>query len=188
VDELVGSLLRALEETGRSEQTTVLFTSDHGDHLGQHAMYQKMEMYEQAVRVPLLVRHPGASPRTVDTPISHLDLMPTLLDLFGVSHPVGLSGRSIASAIDRGEPLEDRPVFSAYSGNPTVGDIRRAVITRRYKYVYDPDDSPELYDLQSDPLETVNLATDTVSWGHKVRELHEIGRKWALEQGDWVTW
>jgi len=183
----IGRILDALDASGRAEDTIVAFTVDHGDFLGQHAMYQKMEMYEPAVRIPLLLRVPGCTPRTWDAPVSHLDLMPTLLDLLGIDAPPRLDGVSLAASIRSPAPPPERPVFSQYSGNPTLGDIRRAVITRRHKYVYDPAAAPELYDLAADPLEMTNLAADPA---HRdlVAHLHDECRRWHEEHGDWVEY
>lgn len=181
----IGHILQTLEESRQAENTIILFTVDHGDHLGQHRMYQKMEMYEPAVRIPLIIRVPGCRSRSFDQPVSHLDVMPTLLDLMGVEIPDDLDGDSLADSILSGTPPPERPVFSQYSGNPTIGDIRRAVITRRYKYIYDPADIPELYDLEDDPLEMRNLAADP-AYQEVVRRLHEMGKSWAEGHGDWV--
>ena len=94
-------------------------------------MYQKMELYEQAVAVPLVVRCPGTKARRVDGPVSHLDIMPALQDLMGIAIPGDLDGISLAGQIISDSPAPDRPVFCQYSGNPAVGDIRRGVVTRR---------------------------------------------------------
>lgn len=184
-DDGIGRILQALEETGEAGRTVVVFTADHGDHLGQHGMYQKMELYEQAIRIPLVVSVPGGRGRTFDVPVSHLDVFPTLVDLIGGLPPPGLDGRSLAGAISGDAAPLDRSVFCQYSGNPDLGEIRRAVITRRYKYIYDPDDAPELYDLRTDPLEMENLAADDRHAEIRQR-LHEECRAWAREHGDWV--
>lgn len=181
----IGNILQALEASGQGDNTATIFTVDHGDHLGQHRMYQKMEMYEQAVKIPLIARVPGGRAQTLDSPVSHLDLMPTLLDLTDIQQPDDLDGISLMESIVSGTPPPDRPVFSEYSGNPTVGDIRRAVITRRYKYIHDPADVPELYDLESDPLEMLNLAANS-AYAEVMRELHEECKSWANSHGDWV--
>lgn len=185
-DAEIGRILDLLDDTGLATNTVITFLSDHGDHLGQHAMYQKMEMYEQAIRTPLIIRVPGATPRVIPTPVSHLDLVPTLLDTANIPVPDDLDGISLHAAITDGRPLPNRPIFCQYSGNPTVGDIRRAVITERYKYIYDPTDVAELYDLETDPLEMENLADDS-SFAEVVEELHTSGKAWAELHGDWVT-
>jgi arylsulfatase A-like enzyme len=153
-------------------------------------MYQKMEMYEQAIRVPLLIKLPlpvGAG-REIEQPVSHLDIVPTLLELLDLPEPQKhqrLDGLSLAPCLRQGEALPDRYVFSQYSGNPSVGDIRRAVIGGRYKYIYDPDAEAELYDLQQDPLEMANLAAEPAAQP-VLRELHAELARWGADHGDWV--
>ena len=182
-DAVVGRILSTLNVSGCRDETLVLFTTDHGDHLGQHRMYQKMEMYEQAIRIPLILSGPAIEAQTCAVPVSHLDLMPTLLDRFGLESPDPLDGISLLPFLEAGTPLPERSIFSQYSGNPVVGDLRRAVITRRHKYVYDPDDSPELYDLERDPLEMRNIAAEEPDI---TSQLHQECRRWGESSGDWV--
>jgi len=186
-DDGLGSVLAALEQTGRDAETLVCFTVDHGEQLGQHRMYQKMEMYEPAVRVPLIIRAAGGGAGRFEGPVSHLDVMPTLLELCGLEAPAGLDGISLAASVTGGSRPPERPVFGQYSGNPGLGDIRRAVITRRHKYVYDPRDEPELFDLEADPLEMRNIAAEPAAAGI-VRELHAACAAWHREHGDWVCY
>ncbi len=184
-DAHIGRVLRALDETGQAGRTIVVFTSDHGDHLGQHRMYQKNELYEQAIRVPLVIHIPGVGPREFDSPVSHLDVMPSVLALTGAAAPADLDGVSLGECLVSGTAPPERPAFAQYSGNSTLGDIRRGVITRRYKYIYDPDDQPELYDLVDDPLEMNNLANekryaDVIEW------MRGEAGVWARAHGDWL--
>jgi len=181
----IGRVLDALDAAGHADHTITLFTVDHGDHLGQHAMYQKMEMYEPAIHIPLVVRTPGGHHQAWDAPVSHLDVMPTLLELMGIDGPAGLDGLSLAQSIAGASAPPERPVFCQYSGNPAVGDIRRAVVTRRHKYIHDPTDEPELYDLQADPLEMHNLARDP-SMQPTLDDLHALAADWAARHKDWV--
>jgi arylsulfatase A-like enzyme len=181
----IGLILQALKESGELDNTIIVFTVDHGDHLGQHRMYQKMEMYEQAIRIPMIIHTPDADTGVIDDPVSHLDIMPTLMDMIGLEIPSDLDGISLADAVKSGDSLPDRFIFSQYSGNPTVGDIRRAVVTRKYKYIYDPNDIPELYDLENDPLEMHNLAADG-NYRPILRELHEKCKSWGEQHKDWI--
>lgn len=185
-DDGIGSVLQALGEAGHADSTITAFTVDHGDHLGQHNMYQKMEMYEQAMRVPLMFRARGCEAGSFNEPVSHLDVLPTLLDLVGLPMPSDIDGTSIAESIRSGSPPPEKTVFCQYSGNPTLGDTRRAAVTRRHKYIYGPADKPELYDLEDDPLEMENLAADETH-GDVVRSLHRECAQWAENHGDWVT-
>jgi arylsulfatase A-like enzyme len=184
-DDGIGTVLAALGEAGFSDRTLAVFTVDHGEQLGQHRMYQKMEMYEQAVRVPLVFDGAGVSPGEFDAPVSHLDVLPTVLEMLDVACPEGLDGVSLASSLRAGESPPERAVFSEYAGNPTTGDQRRAVITRRFKYVYDPEDMAELYDLETDPLEMRNLAREP-EHAETLRELHELCRRWHVDHGDGI--
>jgi len=183
----IGLILDALERSGKADQTVTLFTVDHGDHLGQHGMYQKMEMYEPAINIPLVVRVPGAGARRLDAPVSHLDVVPTLHSLLGVQAPEGLDGVSLADCIVGGAAALERPVFSQFSGGPDVGFLRRAVITRRHKYIYAPDEGRELYDLADDPLEMNNLALDQ-AFADRANAMHEACREWHESHNDWAQY
>jgi len=118
VDRAVGEILGALDETGLAERTVVVFTSDHGDMMGDHGYFGKCVLYEEAVRVPLLMRVPwlDQEPRLIPGRISQIDLVPTLLDLLWEPIPAGLQGQSRA-AILRGEStLAENDVFIEWNG------------------------------------------------------------------------
>jgi arylsulfatase A-like enzyme len=182
-DAWLGRVLDALRASGHEERTLVAYTVDHGDHLGQRAMYQKMEMSEPALRVPLVFRGLGARRQRVDATVSHLDVVPTLLDLLGLPSDPSLPGQSLAACVARGEAPAERAAFAQYSGCAAPGDLRRAAVTRRYKYVHDPRDLPELYDLEADPLEMENLAGRPEVAGVE-RDLHARCMAWARARGD----
>jgi arylsulfatase A-like enzyme len=184
-DAAIGKLLDCVQEQGLGEKTQIVFTSDHGDHLGQHSMYQKMEMYEQAIRVPLIFAGPDIARQTVDTPVSHLDIMPSLLELLGVPIPDDLDGLPLASTLRSGAPPVPRPVFSQYSGNFALGDMRRCVVSGEYKYVWNPSEEVELFDLESDPLEMNNLAS-VPEHATLLHSLNETLREWGVSHGDFA--
>jgi len=183
----IGLILDALKTAGHFDNTIIVFTSDHGDHLGQHQMFQKMEMFEQAVNVPLMIHHPEAKAQNVNSVVSHLDILPTLLDFIGINPVDKLSGRSLADTVLHNTPMKEQTVYCQYSGNSTIGDIRRAAITKRYKYIYTPEDLPELYDLQEDPLEMDNLAGS-----NKLKELESKlfteTKEWHEQHGDFINY
>lgn len=185
VDEAIGNVLESIQKVGKYENSMIVFTSDHGDHLGQHKMYQKMEMYDQAINVPFIFKMPKRKAQKWDVPVSHLDIVPTILDVLGIEIPKDLDGVSLASSIMGEEPPMWKPIFCQYSGNPTVGDIRRAVIEGQYKYIYDPRAKAELYNLIEDPLEMNNLAGDK-EYEEIEKYLHEAGKSWAKTHGDWI--
>jgi choline-sulfatase len=170
VDGQIAKVLDALREAGVEQNTLVIFTSDHGDCVGAHRFNQKTVFYDESARIPLIVRWPGQtqpaeSDRLVNTGI---DLLPTMCDAAGVDQPPHLPGRSLLPlALGQQVPSWREYVVCqndlAQSGEvdgsrPTMQG--RMVRTDRYKYcIYERGVRREaLYDLQADPLETVNLA------------------------------
>ncbi|MCT4688825.1 sulfatase family protein [Vallitalea sp.] len=185
-DNLIGKVIDKVNSINK-DNTITLFTVDHGEHLGQHNMYQKMEMYEQAIHIPFMMKVPDVKPREVNEVVSHIDILPTVLDLLNIKHEK-LDGNSLNALFNGGNLSTDRIAFSQYSGNrPIVSQIRRAVITDRYKYVYDVVGSPELYDLEKDPLEMENIA-DKEQVKEIVSDLHKKCKEYFVAHNDWVKY
>ncbi len=185
-DFCIGTILDTLKSSGHYDNTIIVFTSDHGDHLGQHGMYQKMEMYEPAINVPLIIRHPEGKAGQADSVVSHLDIVPTLLDFTNIHPENNFSGDSLADTVINGSPANEKTVFCQYSGNPCIGDIRRAAISQKYKYVYTSNDLPELYDLYNDPLEMNNLAG--MERFRKIEtDMLKGTAKWHKQHGDFIN-
>ena len=161
LDEYIGDVLDALERTGQAEETLVIYTSDHGEMLGDHELWWKCCMYEQSAGVPLLLWGPGVeSGRTVEQPVSLLDVLPTMTDALGVPADPSWRGRSLLPvATGTDEPDPDRVVFSEYHAH---GVSHGFSMLRRgpYKYVHYVDGPAQLFDLDADPEETDNLAGD----------------------------
>ncbi len=165
-DEYVGQLLGALEETGLAGNTVVIYCSDHGDMAGEHGMVGKCSMRESSARVPMIFSWPGRFPegRTVDAPVSLVDLYPTLLEISGGSLPPilagGLDGHSLLPLIEgRAGDFRGNGVFCEFEGegwNHPRCFLREGPL----KYVYNHTAAHELYDLASDPLEQRNLIAD----------------------------
>jgi choline-sulfatase len=169
VDRKLGELVRALEETGQADDTVVVFTSDHGDMLGERRMVQKRTFYEWSVRVPLVVRLPGAerAGETVAAPVSLLDLAPTFLDLAGVPEDerTPLDGESLLASRD------DRIVFSEYH----VEKVRAPCFMARkgrHKLVHVHGHDERLFDVEADPGEWSDLL-GTAELAGVERELRE---------------
>ncbi|TVQ27949.1 MAG: hypothetical protein EA383_01560, partial [Spirochaetaceae bacterium] len=99
VDSAVGTILEAIADAGIENDTIVVFTSDHGEMMGDHGLLAKSVHYEESIRIPLLVRVPGATPRVVDGPVSQIDLLPTVFELASVPLPDSIAGRSRAGVI-----------------------------------------------------------------------------------------
>ena len=111
VDRMVGRITAALERAGVADDTAVVFTTDHGEMLGDHGMLEKRSFYEEASRVPLLMRAPWLSSgqQRVEGSVGHVDLVPTMLDLIGESLPDHLEGKSLVpGAARRRDPGRQR--------------------------------------------------------------------------------
>ena len=181
IDQKVGELLQALDQTGQRDNTIVIFTSDHGDMLAEKRMVQKRCFYEWSSRVPLIVQFPDGSSagRTVRQPVSLLDLLPTLLDLAGVPEEQRLpvDGMSIAGLLD-GTDAHQRAVLSEYHVEKVKAPCFM-VCQGSHKYIYIHGHASQLFDLDSDPGEWHNLAGQP-----RLRELEEQLRAMILERFD----
>jgi arylsulfatase A-like enzyme len=157
-DQWVGRLVQFIERQPWGAQTAIVISADHGEAFGEHGMFRHaFELWEPLVRVPLLVLAPGAVPRRIDVARSHLDLAPTILDLFGVAPPADWRGTSLVSELYGGAaPERDVMVHLAPT---TLFTRRRALIHGRYKLLAIDDRRFELFDLESDPAEAHSLRT-----------------------------
>jgi choline-sulfatase len=160
VDDRIGQVLAALAEAGLEDDTVVAFTADHGEMLGERGLWYKMALFEDAARVPLIVRAPRGLARAgarVAEPVSLLDLAPTLLDLAGLAPPAPgeTDGASLAPLL-RGDGGREAPVLAEYLAE---GVTAPAVMVRRgaHKYIRCPGDPDLLYDLAADPRELRGL-------------------------------
>ncbi|MBL9215598.1 MAG: sulfatase-like hydrolase/transferase [Opitutaceae bacterium] len=201
VDRAVGEILAALDDTGQRDRTVVVYTSDHGDLAGDHGIWGKNVTYEASVRVPLIIHVPGAAPRRIAAPVSHIDLVPTLLEWLGAEAPGHLPGVSRAREWTGGPAADDGDVFFEFEGEdglPKRGPdspfpaawhdrIRgpwRSVVTRDgWKLNLSPTDRSELFDLNADPTEARNLLDDPAQAG-RVRDLAARIRAWQRRTGD----
>ena len=118
VDRSVGKILAALEASGKAEETIVVFTSDHGEMAGDHGILGKCVLYEESVRVPLLIRYPplGHDQSIISGNMSHIDLLPTILDLMGQPIPEHLQGKSRTSVLNGTASLAENDVFIEWNG------------------------------------------------------------------------
>jgi len=212
VDTYVGRILDALEANGQAGDTIVAYTSDHGDMMGSHQLVAKTVMYEESVRVPLLLRvpaMPGARGR-VRAPVSQLDLVPTLLDLMG--HPVRshLQGRSWRTNLHDLDGFPGHDVVIEWNGSDSgmlrrgsrdlpdhldritsyeeawraVSARLRTIITPTgWKFNCSPSGEHELYNLRDDPGETENLIDDAAV-SELVADLYERLLAWQEDTED----
>ncbi len=183
VDLSVGAILSELEKLGLADNTIVVFTSDHGDMMGSHRLIAKTVMYDEATKVPWIMRIPqqGRKQQSVKNPASHIDLVPTLLELMGKPRPEKLQGTSLVSHL-KGEsknPPDD--VFIEWNPNVRLGSplprsipgvtdaqiervrgasIRTVVTPDGWKLNLCDHDKSQLFSLKNDPYETTNLFYD----------------------------
>ncbi len=155
VDRQIGRVLTALEQGGQARRTVVVFTSDHGDMDSAHRMEHKSTFYDEACRIPLIIRAPAGMKGGIDDThlVSNgLDLLPTFCDWAGMPVPVEMAGRSLRGLVEHAAPQAWRDAV------PVESAIGRAIVTRRFKYArYDTGSNREqLMDLVSDPWERRN--------------------------------
>ena len=211
IDAKVGRLLAALEETGLGQNTAVVYTSDHGDMMGERGLWFKKTFFEWAMRVPLIIALPvGSAGRRIERNVSHLDLLPTLVALSGGDPQMILGQPDGASLLPdlKGEAVGRDKVLAEHLDEGTRAP-RLMIREGRYKYVFSPAYPAQLYDLEADPDELENLAAAPAL--SEVVEQFEcrVGETWdvaalqadiqgsrrmrglvhaALRQGRWHSW
>lgn len=161
LDEQIGVVLEALDQAGLADDTRVIYTSDHGEMLGEHGLWWKSSMYEASVSVPLIMAGADVpAGNVVCTNVSLIDCFPTIVDAVGAEPSAGDRGLPGTSLWELAEqPDQPRTVFSEYH---TVYSQSAAYMIRdeRYKYVHFVDHRPQLFDLQEDPDELRDIAAD----------------------------
>jgi len=156
IDDAIGRIFTALEHRGLLDDTWVIYTSDHGEMMGEHRMLTKMVFYEPALKVPLIIRPPGGcDPRVVVPMIEHMDLSATIRAIAGSDGDPRFEGRSLLGWLDGGTGLSRDSVVSENYG---FGMVR----TASHKIVFweDAAETVQFFDLVADPLEEVSLAED----------------------------
>jgi arylsulfatase A-like enzyme len=166
VDDNIGRVLEHLEASGLAENTIVIYASDQGWYLGEHGWFDKRWMYEESLRMPLIVRWPGitAPGSTSNAMVSNLDLAETFLDIAGVEIPSDMQGKSFVPLLEGEAPSDWRQSFYyQYYEYPGPHDVARhyGVRTERHKLIYFYTlDEWELYDLEEDPDELISVYDD----------------------------
>ncbi len=174
MDAQIGLVLDAIERLGLADSTILVFSSDHGYHLGEHGMWQKMSLFEESARVPLIIAVPGskAKGKTSTTPVEMIDLYPTLADLCGLRAPESLEGKSLRPQLDDpSTPGKGFAISQVRRGNRPDAISGFAIRTDRYRYVEWSGGGRQLYDEQEDPHEHNNLARDP-KHAETIQELH----------------
>lgn len=163
MDAQVGRVVDALDRLGLANNTIIVFTSDHGYHMGEHGLWQKMSLFEGSARVPLLIVAPGVTPRgaVAKSPVSHLDLYPTLAELAGVTAPSNLQGQSLVPLLkDPNARGRGWALTQVTRGSGAKRFFGYSLRTPRWRYTeWDEGRAgTELYDHDNDPRELANLA------------------------------
>jgi iduronate 2-sulfatase len=156
MDAQVGKVLDALERSGQADNTIVIFTSDHGYHLGEHDFWAKVSLHDESAMVPLIIRVPGKRPAVCHSLVELLDLYPTIAGLCGLDVPQRLQGKNIA-------PMLDDPAHQVRDVAFSVAPSSKGFLLREDKWAYiqyaeDASAGIELFDMVNDPKQYTNLA------------------------------
>ncbi|HZO21501.1 MAG TPA: choline-sulfatase [Steroidobacteraceae bacterium] len=187
VDDQIGSMINTLKEAELDRNTVTVLLADHGDMLGERGLWYKMSFYEGACRIPLIVHAPGRfAPRRVTAVASLLDLLPTFAALAnGGAEPAyaaPIDGHNLLPQLAANAP--ERNAAEVVGEYLAEGAIAPIIMIRRgrHKYVHSPADPDQLYDLESDPDERKNLATD-LGFAEAIAQFRtEVARRWSLPE------
>jgi choline-sulfatase len=176
IDDQIDGVLAALDTCEMADDTIVIFTSDHGDMLGERGLWYKMSFFEGACRIPMIIAGPGVATGRISDHVSLIDVLPTMLDLAGSSPSDLADGESLVPLLS-GDRGTGRTVFGEYLGEGAVAPI---LMIRRgnLKFVFCEADPAQLFDLVADPDELVNLARSPESADHLVAFEREVRLRW----------
>ncbi len=183
VDAQLGRVLGSLAQTGLAENTVVVFTSDHGEMLGERGLWYKYTLLEPSIRIPLMMRMPGVAAGRCAQPVSHVDLLPTLVDIASQGHapePIDpLDGASLVPLLQPRQPVAERVMAAEFTAE---GAISPMVCVRRgdHKLIVCPADPPQLFNLTADPLELTNLAERPEASAVRAQLQAEVDARWDL--------
>jgi len=158
MDVQVGKVLEALKDEGLEDNTIVIFTSDHGFHLGEHRFWMKVGLHEESARVPMIIKVPGKKPGVCHSLAEMVDMYPTVAELAGLKVSGHLQGKSLVKTLDNPEHTVRDAAFSMHRRN---GEFSYLLRTEKWAYLqYDEDagSGMELFDMEHDPKQYNNLA------------------------------
>lgn len=177
MDAQVGKVLKTLKEEGLEENTIIVFTSDHGFHLGEHEFWMKVSLHEESVKVPMMIKVPGKKPAVVNSFTELIDLYPTLADLAGLEYPKSIQGKSLKTLLDHPEKNMRDMAFSVSQGGKSF-----LIRTEKWAYIQyneDASEGMELFDMEKDPQQFHNLAHDP-AYSKVVKEMQaKLAKKLA---------
>ncbi len=184
IDDHVGALVDLLQRTRMLDDTVILFCSDHGDMLGERGLWFKMSFFEGSARVPLMIAGRGIRPGRIDTPVSNLDICPTLCALAGIDMSAIMpwtDGQSLIP-LTEGEARHE-PVLMEYAAEGSNAPLV-AIREGRHKFVHCEIDPPLLFDLEADPHERANLAADPAHAGLVAGFMDKVRARWDMAAFD----
>lgn len=187
IDKQVGDIIDMIEKRGDLDNTIIIFTSDHGDALGDHGHSQKWNMYESTVRVPALVSCPGIIPegKRVTDPVALFDLGPTMLEMAGVEIPEWMEAKSLNPYLNDGPDPKRQRVYAEHSNDALLTGTRCMTMildgTKKLVHFVDSEEGL-LFDLANDPDEQTNLWADPAHAESRAYLMDEI-LKWRTESG-----
>ena len=158
MDHNVGQILQALEDAGMTDNTTIIYTSDHGDNVGSRGLWGKSNFYQESVHIPMIMAGPDVAVGTCNTPVSLVDLSKSIAHHFGADIDAATGTLPLVEIANRPDDPE-RIIFSEYHA---VGAVSGGFMLRKgqWKLNYYVDFAPELFDLENDPEELVDLASN----------------------------
>jgi arylsulfatase A-like enzyme len=171
MDDMVGRVVQALKDNKLYENTIIIYTTDHGEHLFEHGLRGKHNMYEDAVNVPFIVSYPKLFQQNAvnNSLVSFIDIMPTLAELIGEKAPATAQGISLVDVLSSGTELKNRAVYSEFRGAdytllPKVKNVPSRMMRKGdFKFIYTHGIIDQLYNIKEDPDELNNLIFDTNS-------------------------
>jgi choline-sulfatase len=172
MDKMIGQIFSTLKEQGLDENTLIVYSSDHGEQIGERGLWWKQTFYENSVQVPLIMSHPDLLPQneTLDEVVSSLDLNATMLDLIQAPPLPSSRGRSLVPLMKGETSSWENIAFSEFCLDD--GTVQRMVRKNQYKYIYYLDYPPQLFDLETDPDELQDLAGQP-EFSELEKELHD---------------
>lgn len=171
IDEQLGYLMKSLESLGLLDSTVIIITADHGEEFFEHGRWGHYQLHDENITVPLIMRLPELGDGvTINRQVSHIDLAPTIVDMLDLNKPDDMLGRSLLPLLDgiEGQSSPEIYVESMWSDN-----YRLAIRTENFKYIYEANlpDEPQLYNLQVDPSEQLNLWSQEPERARQFEEL-----------------
>ncbi len=185
IDAEIGRVLDTLEECGESDNTIIVFTSDHGEMLGSHSKMGKNILYDESFLVPFIISYPGViEPRTDDLLLGSVDIMPTILSMMGLKEmiPESVAGVDYSAGIVSGDYAgEPKPLTALY-----LFQTSRGVRSNRYTYSVNYDGSYQLFDNEEDPYQIRSIGLDEIPVEQASILKQELGSRLQLAQDSWV--